>query len=106
MGPVGERARSSITELRAERRDCAADDPWQQQPVRLAVWSEKSVGGTLAPVLDGFLVPFQVHYGNTSTTMIHRTAASTRRAPRALVILYVNDHWHPPDLFGAVYSTF
>ncbi len=34
---------------------------------RIEVWPEKTVGGTLGPVLERFLVEFQVHHGNTST---------------------------------------
>lgn len=83
---------SDAADLRETHRTCPSFDPWQQQSVRVVVWSEKSVGGTLAPVLDELLVPFQVHHGNTSTTIIHRTAASTRRDARRLVILYVGDH--------------
>ncbi len=77
--------------MRALHRDCPSYDPWQQQP-GVVVWSEKSVGGTLAPVLDRCLVPFLVHHGNTSTTVMHATAESTRRDGRTLIILYVGDH--------------
>ena len=73
-------------------------DPWPSQGIRVEAWSEKSVGGTLAPVLDAYLVPFQVHHGFTSTTVLQETARATKRDPRKLVILYVGDH-DPTGLF-------
>ena len=81
-----------VDTMRGLHRDCPSFDPWQQQPVRVVVWSEKSVGGTLAPVLDRYAVPFLVHHGNTSTTVMHATAESTHHDDRELVILYVGDH--------------
>jgi hypothetical protein len=83
---------SDTADFLALNRACPSYDPWRDQPNRVVVWSEKSVGGTLAPVLDDLLVPFQVHHGNTSTTIMHRVATSTRRDRRHLVILYVGDH--------------
>jgi hypothetical protein len=56
------------------------------------VWTEKSVGGTLAPVLDHYLVPVQVHHGNTSTSWMRSHAERTWRDSREFVILYVGDH--------------
>ncbi len=79
-------------DMRDMHRDCPDYDPWREQPVRVVVWSEKSVGGTLAPVLDRFSVPFLVHHGNTSTTVMHATASQTRADSRHLVILYCGDH--------------
>ena len=79
-------------DMRDTHRVCPSYDPWRDQPSRVVVWSEKSVGGTLAPVLDALLVPFQVHHGNTSTTVMYHTAKATREDDRALVILYVGDH--------------
>ncbi|MFH1605190.1 MAG: hypothetical protein ABIH03_14950 [Pseudomonadota bacterium] len=79
-------------DMRDLHRVCPSYDPWQDQPNRVVVWSEKSIGGTLAPVLDRFLVPFLVHHGNTSTTIMHATAKRTRQDARTLVILYVGDH--------------
>jgi hypothetical protein len=67
-------------------------DPWHSQNVRVEVWSEKSVGGTLAPVLDEYLVPFQVHHGFTSTTVARKAAQSARRGLSKLVIFHVGDH--------------
>jgi hypothetical protein len=83
---------SDTGDMRDLHRVCPSYDPWREQPVRVVVWSEKSVGGTLAPVLDSLLVPFQVHHGNTSTTVMHATAMQTRQNARRLVILYVGDH--------------
>lgn len=83
---------SDATALRDCHRACPHYDPWQFQPVRIKVWSEKSVAGTLAPVLDKYLVPFQVHHGNTSTSIIRQAAVSTREDARKLVILGVGDH--------------
>ncbi len=79
-------------DMRDIHRHCPDYDPWREQPVRIVVWSEKSVGGTLAPVLDRFCVPFLVHHGNTSTTVMHATARQTRTDRRRLVILYCGDH--------------
>ena len=39
-------------------------DFWDQQPVRVEVWSEKgTVRGVLAPVLDQYAVGFRVMHG-------------------------------------------
>ena len=78
--------------MRALHRDCPSFDPWQSQRRRVVVWSEKSVGGTLAPVLDALLVPFVVHHGNTSTSVMRLTAERTWVDDRELVIIYVGDH--------------
>jgi hypothetical protein len=57
------------------------------------IWSEKSLGGTLKPLRDSYLVEFQVHHGNTSLTELHRYAQWTRQHPnQQLVILYCGDH--------------
>lgn len=78
--------------IRAANRHCPSYDPWKQQPVRVKVWSEKAVSGTLGPVLDRLLVPFTVHHGNTSSTEMRKLAESTWIDDRRLVILYVGDH--------------
>jgi len=83
---------TDMGDLRALNRSCPHYDPWPHQGVRVKVWSEKSVGGTLEPVLQRLLVPFQVHHGNTSTTEVRRLAESTWRDTRRTVILYVGDH--------------
>lgn len=80
-------------ELRALNAVCPSYDPWPSQGVRVVIWSEKSLGGTLKPLLDSYLVEFQVHHGNTSLTEIHRVAEWTKTHPDVrLVILYVGDH--------------
>ncbi|HXG57083.1 MAG TPA: hypothetical protein VNJ03_17025 [Vicinamibacterales bacterium] len=78
--------------MRDTNRVCPDYDPWPAQGVRVVIWSEKSLGGTLQPVLDRYLVEFQVHHGNSSLTEIHRTAEWTRTHRESLVILYVGDH--------------
>lgn len=79
--------------LRSMNASCPSYDPWHSQGVRVVIWSEKSLGGTLKPLLDGYLVEFQVHHGNTSLTELHRYAQWTRQHPeQQLVILYVGDH--------------
>ena len=50
-------------------------DFWDQQPVRVEVWSEKgTVRGVLAPVLDHYAVGFRVMHGFSSATSIHDVA--------------------------------
>ena len=44
-------------------------DFWNQQPVRVEVWSEKgTIRGVLKPVLDHYAVGFRVMHGFTSAT--------------------------------------
>ena len=69
-----------------------AFDPWPQQGRLVKVWSEKSVGGTLAPVLEELLVDFRVHHGHTSTTVIDETALKAQASGRHLNIIWVGDH--------------
>jgi hypothetical protein len=71
-------------------------DYWNQQPVRVEVWSEKgTVRGVLAPVLNDYAVGFRVAHGFGSATMTHD--ASTDDDGRPLIILYVGD-WDPSGL--------
>ncbi len=77
--------------MRDLHRSCPSYDPWNEQPVRVVVWSEKSVGGTLDPVLESFLVPFSVQHGNTSWDKI-RGAIDLIDDQHELVVLYVGDH--------------
>lgn len=79
-------------DMRDVHRSCPSYDPWQQQPVRVIVWTEKSVGGTLEPVLDSFLVGFCVHHGNTSASKIQAVVSAMATDQRRLVILYCGDH--------------
>jgi hypothetical protein len=71
-------------------------DFWDQQPVRVEVWSEKgTVRGVLAPVLDEYAVGFNVMHGFSSATSIYDAAQSENDRP--LVVLYVGD-WDPSGL--------
>jgi hypothetical protein len=71
-------------------------DFWDQQPVRVEIWSEKgTVRGVLAPVLDEFAVGFNVLHGFGSATSVYDAAQSNNMRP--LVVLYVGD-WDPSGL--------
>lgn len=71
-------------------------DFWDQQPVRVEVWSEKgTVRGVLAPVLDAYAVGFNVLHGFSSATAIYGAAQSDNLRP--LIVLYVGD-WDPSGL--------
>jgi hypothetical protein len=66
---------------------------WQDQPVRVEVWSEKgTVRGTLAPVLHEYGVPFMVMHGFGSATVMHSAAVASVSDDRPLVVLYVGDY--------------
>ncbi|MFL6799239.1 MAG: hypothetical protein ACJ8F3_17700 [Xanthobacteraceae bacterium] len=66
-------------------------DYWDQQPVRLEVWSEKgTVRGVLAPVLDRYGVGFRVMHGFSGATTIHDVAQDDDG--RRLIVLYVGDY--------------
>jgi hypothetical protein len=67
-------------------------DPWVSQPVRVKLWSEKSIGGTLDPVLQVLAVPFLNTIGFNSRKVVMQEARGTHDDPRRLVILYVGDH--------------
>jgi hypothetical protein len=76
-------------------RSCRRDY-WQQQPVRVVVWSEKgTVRGIIRPVLDAFGVGFQVMHGFGSATTIHGVADDDDGRP--LIAPYVGD-WDPSGL--------
>jgi hypothetical protein len=69
---------------------------WNQQPVRVEVWSEKgTVRGGLKPVLDDFGVGFRVVHGFASATIVHDVAEDDDG--RDLIVLYVGD-WDPSGL--------
>ena len=71
-------------------------DFWDQQPVRVEVWSEKgTVRGVLSPVLDEYAVGFNVLHGFGSATSVYDAAQSDNVRP--LVVLYVGD-WDPSGL--------
>jgi hypothetical protein len=66
-------------------------DFWNQQPVRVEVWSEKgTVRGVLAPVLDHFAVGFRVMHGFSGATTLHDVAQDDDGRP--LIVLYVGDY--------------
>jgi hypothetical protein len=70
-------------------------DPWEQQDVRIQVWSEKdTVSGTLAPVLTRYAVDFRVNRGFASATVINDVVNEVLDAndPRPVVALYVGDY--------------
>jgi hypothetical protein len=72
-------------------------DFWNQQPVRVEVWSEKgTVRGVLAPVLDQYAVGFRVMHGFSSATTLYDV--SQDNDGRALIALYVGD-FDPSGLF-------
>jgi hypothetical protein len=72
--------------IRSYRRDY-----WDQQTVRVEVWSEKgTVRGVLKPVLDEYGVGFRVMHGFGSATEIHGVAEDDDGRP--LVVLYVGDY--------------
>jgi hypothetical protein len=72
-------------------------DFWNQQPVRVEVWSEKgTVRGVLDPVLGEYGVGFRVMHGFSSATSINDVAESDNERP--LIVLYVGD-WDPSGLW-------
>ena len=74
------------TVSRAYRRDF-----WNQQPVRVKVWSEKgTVRGVLQPVLDKYGVGFRVMHGFSGATSLYDIAQDGDG--RLLIALYVGDH--------------
>jgi hypothetical protein len=80
------------TVSRAYKRDF-----WNQQPVRVEVWSEKgTVRGVLAPVLDEYGVGFRVMHGFSGATTIHDVAEDDDGRP--LIVLYVGD-FDPSGLY-------
>jgi hypothetical protein len=72
-------------------------DFWNQQPVRVEVWSEKgTIRGVLAPVLDEYAVGFRVMHGFSSATNVHEVADDDDG--RDLIVLYVGD-FDPSGMF-------
>jgi len=66
-------------------------DFWNQQPVRVEVWSEKgTVRGVLAPVLNQYAVPFRVMHGFSGATTIYDV--SQAQDGRQVIVLYVGDY--------------
>jgi hypothetical protein len=72
-------------------------DSWNQQPVRVEVWSEKgTIRGVLAPVLDEYGVGFRVMHGFASATAVYDVAQNCDGRP--LIVLYVGD-FDPSGMF-------
>jgi hypothetical protein len=66
-------------------------DFWNQQPVRVQVWSEKgTVRGVLQPVLDHYAVGFNAVHGFNSATNTYSAAQDDDG--RELIVLYVGDY--------------
>jgi hypothetical protein len=75
-------------------------DFWNQQPVRVEVWSEKgTVRGVLAPVLNNYAVGFRVMHGFSSGTTVHEISEDDDG--RVLMVLYVGD-FDPSGMFMSV----
>ena len=65
-------------------------DFWNQQPIRVQVWSEKgTVRGVLRPVLDEYAVGFNALHGFNSATLVHDAAEDDDG--REVIVLYVGD---------------
>jgi hypothetical protein len=93
--------RTSTWSNPAEYARCVAQsyrrDFWDQQPVRVEVWSEKgTVRGVLQPVLDEYAVGFRVLHGFSGATTVHDVAKHDDGRP--LIVLYVGD-FDPSGLF-------
>ena len=74
-------------------------DYWQDQTVRVEVWSEKgTVRGTLAPVLRELGVTFRVMHGFGSATTVNEIAEISNESDKPLIALYVGD-FDPSGLF-------
>jgi hypothetical protein len=85
----------------AEYAECVAQsyrrDFWDQQPVRVEVWSEKgTVRGLLQPVLDKYAVGFRVMHGFSSATTVYDVSQDDDGRP--LIVLYVGD-FDPSGMF-------
>jgi hypothetical protein len=66
-------------------------DFWDQQPVRVEVWSEKgTVRGVLQPVLDEYAVGFRVMHGFSGATTVYDVAQGGDG--RELMAIYVGDY--------------
>lgn len=70
-------------------------DYWQDQPMLVEVWAEKStVQGVLAPVLNEFGVTFRVMKGFGSFTAVRQAAEETTwlSTEKEFLALYIGDH--------------
>jgi hypothetical protein len=93
--------RTSTWSNPAEYARCVARsyrrDFWDQQPVRVEVWSEKgTVRGVLEPVLDHYAVGFRVMHGFGSATTVYDV--SQGNDGRELIVLYIGD-FDPSGMF-------
>jgi hypothetical protein len=65
-------------------------DFWNQQPVRVEVWSQKgTVRGVLGPVIDTYQVGFRVMHGFSGATTVHDVAQDGDDG-RDLIALYTS----------------
>jgi hypothetical protein len=72
-------------------------DFWDQQPLRVEVWSEKgTIRGVLKPVLDRYAVGFRVMHGFASATSVNDVAEDGDG--RDLMVLYIGD-FDPSGMF-------
>lgn len=77
-------------------------DYWQDQPVRVEVWSEKgTVRGTVAPILNEYGVTFRVMHGFASATALNTIAEASTASDKPLIALYVGDY-DPSGLYMSV----
>ena len=68
-------------------------DPWENQPERVIVVSEKgTVRGTVQPVLTELKVPMLVAHGYSSATAAYDLAQRSQSRERPLKIIYVGDY--------------
>jgi hypothetical protein len=68
-------------------------DPWEDQPERVIIVSEKgTVRGTLQPILDELKVPLLVAHGYNSATAAYDLAQRSLDHDRPLKVLYVGDY--------------
>ena len=73
---------------------------WNQQPVRVELWSEKgTVRGLLRPVLDELGVGFRLVHGFCSSTIVHDVAEDDDGRP--LIVIYVGDY-DPSGMYMSV----
>jgi hypothetical protein len=79
-------------------------DFWDQQPVRVEVWSEKgTIRGVLQPVLDHYAVGFRVMHGFSSATSVYSVAREYDEQERPLIALYVGD-FDPSGLYMSAHD--
>jgi hypothetical protein len=82
---------SDPAQFAREISDAYVRDFWDQQPVRVEVWSEKgTIRGVLAPVLDEYGVGFRVLHGFSGATTVYDVAQDGDG--RTMVVLYCGDY--------------